>query len=94
MELRPVNIVRPIIDGKEQRLDREEEILTPEALEFLKKLHVHFAGRRAELLHDRHDRRQRLANGSLPKFLVETRDIREDDSWKVAPLGPGLEDRR
>lgn len=94
MELRPVNIVRPIIDGKEQRLDREEEILTPEALEFLKKLHVNFAGRRAELLHDRHDRRQRLANGSLPKFLVETRDIREDDSWKVAPLGPGLEDRR
>lgn len=94
MELRPVNIVHPIVDGKEVIVDREDEILTPEALEFLKKLHVNFSGRRAELLRDRHDRRQQLVNGRLPQFLVETKDIREDDSWKVAPLGPGLEDRR
>lgn len=94
MELRPVNIVHPIVDGKEVIVDREDEILTPEALEFLKKLHVNFSGRRAELLRDRHDRRQQLVNGRLPQFLVETKDIREDDSWKVAQLGPGLEDRR
>ncbi|MST49683.1 malate synthase A [Mobiluncus porci] len=94
MELRPVNIVHPIVDGKEVIVDREDEILTPEALEFLKKLHENFSGRRAELLRDRHDRRQQLVNGRLPQFLVETKDIREDDSWKVAPLGPGLEDRR
>lgn len=94
MELRPVKIVHPVVDGKEVIAEREDEILTPEALEFLKKLHVNFSGRRAELLRDRHDRRQRLVNGSLPKFLVETKDIREDDSWKVAPLAPGLEDRR
>ncbi len=94
MELRPVKVVHPVVDGKEVVVEREEEILTPEALTFLKKLHVNFSGRRAELLRDRHDRRQQLVNGRLPRFLVETRDVREDDSWKVAPLGPGLEDRR
>lgn len=94
MELRPVKVVHPVVDGKEVVVEREDEILTPEALTFLKKLHVNFSGRRAELLRDRHDRRQQLVNGRLPRFLVETRDVREDDSWKVAPLGPGLEDRR
>lgn len=94
MELRPVKVVHPAVDGKEVVVEREDEILTPEALTFLKKLHVNFSGRRAELLRDRHDRRQQLVNGRLPRFLVETKDVREDDSWKVAPLGPGLEDRR
>ena len=94
MELRPVKVVHPVVDGTEIVAEREDEILTPEALTFLKKLHVNFSGRRAELLRDRHDRRQQLVNGRLPRFLVETRDVREDDSWKVAPLGPGLEDRR
>lgn len=94
MELRPVKVVHPVVDGKEVIVEREDEILTPEALTFLKKLHVNFSGRRAELLRDRHDRRQQLVNGRLPRFLVETKDVREDDSWKVAPLGPGLEDRR
>lgn len=94
MELRPVKVVHPVVNGTEVVAEREDEILTPEALTFLKKLHVNFSGRRAELLRDRHDRRQQLVNGRLPRFLVETRDVREDDSWKVAPLSPGLEDRR
>ena len=94
MELSPVKVVHPVVDGTEVVAEREDEILTPEALTFLKKLHVNFSGRRAELLRDRHDRRQQLVNGRLPRFLVETKGVREDDSWKVAPLGPGLEDRR
>ena len=94
MELRPVKVVHPVVDGTEVVAEREDEILTPEALTFLKKVHVIFSGRRAELLRDRHDRRQQLVNGRLPRFLVETKGVREDDSWKVAPLGPGLEDRR
>lgn len=94
MELRPVKVVHPVVDGTEVVAEREDEILTPEALTFLKKLHVNFSGRRAELLRDRHDRRQQLVNGRLPRFLVETKGVRDDDSWKVAPLGPGLEDRR
>ena len=50
MELRPVKVVHPVVDGKEVIVEREDEILTPEALTFLKKLHVNFSGRRAELL--------------------------------------------
>lgn len=93
-EVQPIHVVRPVVDGQEVKAWREDEILTPDALDFLKRLHVHFSGRRADLLSARHDRRLRLVNGSLPKFLVETRDIREDDSWKVASVAPGLEDRR
>lgn len=74
--------------------DRFDEILTDEALEFLRQLQLRFGATRAELLKARHDRRQRLANGYLPHFLKETKNIREDKSWKVAPIAPGLEDRR
>lgn len=74
--------------------DRFDEILTDEALEFLRQLQLRFGATRAELLKARHDRRQRLANGYLPHFLKETQNIREDKSWKVAPIAPGLEDRR
>lgn len=74
--------------------DRFDEILTDEALEFLRQLQLRFGATRAELLKARHDRRQRLTNGYLPHFLKETKNIREDKSWKVAPIAPGLEDRR
>lgn len=74
--------------------DRFGEILTDEALEFLRQLQLRFGATRAELLKERHDRRQRLANGYLPRFLEETKAIREDNSWKVAPFAPGLQDRR
>jgi malate synthase len=70
------------------------EILTPEALAFLTQLHRRFAGRRADLLADRQRRRRRLAEGANLDFLPETRAIREDDSWRVAPPPPGLVDRR
>lgn len=75
-------------------LPRQEEILTPEALEFLAVLHRRFNGRRLELLAKREETRQRIAEGWTPDFLPETRSIREDDSWRVAPLAPGLKDRR
>jgi len=70
------------------------DILTPEALAFLAELHHRFAGRRAELLTERHERRRRLANGQLPDFLPETKHIRDDRTWRVAPPAPGLVDRR
>ncbi|GAB3623411.1 malate synthase A [Mariniluteicoccus endophyticus] len=73
---------------------QQDEVLTPEALEFLVKLHDVAHDRRQELLHARRERRNEIASGKDPKFLEETRHIREDDSWKVAPIGPGLEDRR
>ena len=74
--------------------DRYDEILTPEALTFLTRLHDQFAGRRHERLADRMDRRRHLDNGRDLKFLPETSRIREDADWRVAGAGPGLEDRR
>ena len=73
---------------------RQEEILTPQALDFVTALHRATATRRQELLQQRQTRRRQISNGADPAFLPETRSIREDDSWQVAPPAPGLEDRR
>ncbi len=74
---------------------RFDEILTPAALDFVAKLDNAFAGRRRELLDARRVRREELQSGEKPLgFLPETRSIREDSSWSVAPVAPGLEDRR
>ncbi|MCL2803743.1 MAG: malate synthase A [Micrococcales bacterium] len=73
---------------------RYEEILTPEAMEFLAVLHENFAHRRLELLERRQAFQDAIDGGAMPHFLKETEAIRDDRSWKVAPLAPGLEDRR
>ena len=74
--------------------ERFDEILTPEALGFLAELHDRFVGRRHEILATRMERRRAIENGRDLRFLPETREIREDPSWRVAGAGPGLEDRR
>jgi malate synthase len=74
--------------------ERYDEIFTPEALTFLGHLHNTFAPRRCELLAERRARRERIAAGEDPDFLKETKDIREDPDWRVAPPAPGLNDRR
>ena len=53
------------------------QILTPEALTFLGKLHRQFNNRRLELLARRAQRQKELDTGKLPDFLAETRDVRE-----------------
>lgn len=70
-----------------------EEILTPEALEFVEQLERHFGPRRKELLEKRAERQLEIDKGVLPDFLPETKHIREGD-WKVAPLPQDLQDRR
>ncbi len=50
--------------------------------------------RRAELLAARSRRQQELIAGATLDFLPETRGVREDASWRVAPPAPGLIDRR
>lgn len=77
-----------------QPVCRQNEVLTPDALEFVAKLHRATAGRRQELLQARRTRRAEIAAGQDPRFLRETEDIRHDPSWRVAPPAPGLEDRR
>lgn len=74
--------------------DRFDEILTPDALQFLTTLHDQFAGRRHERLNARMHRRRAIDNGRDLHFLAETAGVRADDSWRVAGAGPGLHDRR
>jgi malate synthase len=69
------------------------QILTPEALGFVAKLHRQFEGRRQELLARRRLRQQEFDAGRLPDFLPETRSIRESE-WKIADQPPDLLDRR
>ncbi|MEJ1180527.1 malate synthase A, partial [Pseudarthrobacter sp. CCNWLW217] len=77
-----------------QPICRQNEVLTPDALEFVAKLHRATAARRQELLQARWTRRADIAGGQDPRFLRETESIRNDPSWRVAPPAPGLEDRR
>ena len=77
-----------------QPVCRQNEVLTPDALEFVARLHRATAARRQELLQARRTRRAEIAAGADPRFLRETEDIRNDPSWRVAPPAPGLEDRR
>ncbi|GAB3558108.1 malate synthase A [Arthrobacter alkaliphilus] len=77
-----------------QPIHRQNEVLTPDALEFVAKLHRATAERRQELMQARHARRNQIASGQDPRFLPETAEIRNDPNWRVAPPAPGLEDRR
>jgi malate synthase len=74
--------------------DRYDEILTPEALGLVAALHRELQPRRAELLAARSRRQAELSAGGTLDFLPQTRQIRQDASWRVAPPAPGLVDRR
>ncbi len=69
------------------------QIITPEALAFLAKLHRNFEKRRSELLARRVVRQVEIDAGKLPDFLPETADIRAAN-WTVAPVLKDLQDRR
>ena len=71
----------------------ESEILTPEAVEFLRSLDGLFESRRIDLLCERNKRQLQYDSGKLPRFPVETQRIREAQ-WTVAPIPPDLLDRR
>ena len=70
-----------------------ERVLTPDALDFLARLHREFEPRRHEILAARRDRAARMAAGETLDFLPETAGIRESD-WSVAPAPADLDDRR
>jgi malate synthase len=72
----------------------ESQILTPKALAFVADLQREFNPTRLDLLAARTDRQQRIAAGELPDFLEETRAIRDDPDWRVAPPPSDLLDRR
>ncbi|MDA8372172.1 MAG: malate synthase A [Nocardiopsaceae bacterium] len=74
--------------------DRYDQILTDDALALIADLHRRFEARRQELLAARTRRQEQLSAGVDLDFLPETRAIREDPTWKVAPPAPGITDRR
>ena len=71
----------------------QEEILSPEALDFASLLNQKFNAVRVELLEKRKTRQLEIDSGRLPDFLTETEAVRQGD-WKIAPLPFDLLDRR
>jgi malate synthase len=69
------------------------QILTPEALSLVAKLHRRFETRRQELLARRAERQKQFDAGLLPDFLPETKKIR-DAEWQIAPQPKDMLDRR
>jgi malate synthase len=74
--------------------ERYEEVLTPDALQFLATLHREFGARRTGLLGARRERQSFVDGGGTLDFLPQTASVREDPSWRVADPAPGLRDRR
>lgn len=70
------------------------QVLTTEALEFVARLVREFQSRRDQLLALRVERQTHIDGGDFPDFLDATKPIREDKSWKVAPIPADLADRR
>ncbi|MWL73993.1 malate synthase A, partial [Escherichia coli] len=73
--------------------EREQQILTPEAVEFLTELVTRFTPKRNKLLAARIQQQQEIDNGRLPDFISETASIRESD-WQIRGIPADLQDRR
>lgn len=73
--------------------DAPKEVLSKEALEFLKELHTAFEPKRQSLLQKRKIRQAELNKGQLPDFLKETEAVRKDKSWQVASIPADLQRR-
>src|SRR5437764_1298370 len=71
-----------------------ESILSDEALALVASLHREFDGTRRALLERRVERQRRLDAGEKPDFLPDTKAVRDDLSWKVAPIPADFRDRR
>src|ERR1700750_3272820 len=74
-------------------VDRQEEVLTDDALAFLAELHRHAQGTRLQLLVQPHARGAEIARTGTLDFLPETADVRDGD-WTVAEAPADLRDRR
>ncbi|TAK42658.1 MAG: malate synthase A [Betaproteobacteria bacterium] len=70
-----------------------DQILAPEALALVARLHRAFEPRRRELLAARAARQKQFDAGNLPDFLSETQSLR-DSEWIIAPQPRDLLDRR
>jgi malate synthase len=81
------------LDVAPTREDRLQDVVSPEALDFVAELHGRFAARRTELLAARRERAAELARGGTLDFLDGTSEIRAGD-WQVAAPPDDYLDRR
>src|SRR5258706_505509 len=70
-----------------------KEILTAEALHFVRALHLRFNPHRKRLLLERESVQQNIDKGWRPGFIPETAVIR-DSQWLISPVPEDLKDRR
>lgn len=71
----------------------EDKVLSPQAQQFLLKLHRRFNQQRLFLLQKRQEKQEDINQGHKPDFLIETASIRENSQWKVAPTPKDLQKR-
>jgi malate synthase len=76
------------------RVPGSEEILTPDALEFVAQLQRSFGPVREALLERRVERQAEIDAGAPLGLLPDTAAVRLDPSWRVAEPPPDLLDRR
>ncbi|MFY7889481.1 MAG: malate synthase A [Spirosomataceae bacterium] len=69
-----------------------EQILSPEALNFIETLHRQFNPKRLELLAKREERQLAIDKGQMPTFLPETESVR-NSIWSVKPIPADLQNR-
>ena len=79
--------------NNKQQIDRIDEILTPQALDFIYTLQSKFGTRRKDLLEKRKVNQINIDNGYFPSFLKETENIRKGN-WKILSYPDDLKDRR
>ncbi|PSS49160.1 malate synthase A [Enterobacter sp. FS01] len=73
--------------------EQEQQVLTPDAVEFLTELVTRFTPKRNKLLAARIQQQQDIDNGKLPDFISETASIREG-GWAIRGIPQDLQDRR
>ena len=70
-------------------LSRYSEIISNEALEFIKEIHERFNSKRLDLLNERKKRQDDIDKGAKLDFLEETKKIR-DSNWKIKNIPKDL----
>ena len=63
------------------------DVIDRRALRFLAELHRTFEAARERILAARAEQQERYDAGDRPDFRADTRAIRDDDDWRVAPFG-------
>jgi malate synthase len=82
-----------VLGGVDVVSRRGDDVLSPEALDFVVRLHREFNPRRIALLERRREVQDHLDAGKLPRFLSASQPLSESE-WRVAPAPADLLDRR